>query len=118
MRAQLIRDLFDRSRISAILLAFALLLGAAATGALAVPSTNGAEQAPASLVEMAQFGPGGAVDPKRDCQTIRQCRFERGGSFRGCISTYTCRVCRFVEAKCEIGGRSQNCRELRCTWGG
>jgi hypothetical protein len=66
----------------------------------------------------AQYGPGGKIDPTRDCQTIRQCRFERGGSYRGCISTYTCRVCKFVPSKCEIGGRSQNCNELRCTWGG
>lgn len=55
---------------------------------------------------------------QRDCQTIRTCRFERGGSYRGCLSSYTCRVCRPVRTKCEIGGRMQNCHELRCTWGG
>ena len=65
-----------------------------------------------------QYGPGGLINPGRDCQTIRQCRFERGGSFRGCISAYTCRVCRLVEARCNIGGRSQNCREMQCGWGG
>ena len=58
------------------------------------------------------------VSPQRDCQTIRTCRFDRGGSFRGCLSSYTCRTCRFVRARCEIGGRSQNCQEMRCTWGG
>ena len=65
----------------------------------------------------AQVGPGGLIDPIRDCQTIRQCRYTKGGSFRGCISTYTCKVCRMVPAKCEIGGRTQNCREMRCGWG-
>ena len=66
----------------------------------------------------AQSVQGGIASPQRDCQTIRTCRFERGGSYRGCLSSYTCRVCRLVKAKCEIGGRSQNCQEMRCTWGG
>ena len=66
----------------------------------------------------AQVGPGGLINPQRDCQTIRTCRFERGGSYRGCLSSYTCRTCRFVKARCEIGGRRQNCQEMRCTWGG
>lgn len=58
------------------------------------------------------------VSARRDCQTIRTCRFERGGSYRGCLSSYTCRVCRLVKARCEIGGRRENCQEMRCTWGG
>jgi len=57
-------------------------------------------------------------DGRRDCQTVRTCRFQRGGSYRGCLSSYTCRVCRLVSARCEIGGRAQNCQEMRCTWGG
>jgi hypothetical protein len=69
-------------------------------------------------MSLAQFGPGGLVNPARDCQTIRTCRFERGGSFRGCLSTYTCRTCRLVESRCSIGGRSQVCREVQCGWGG
>lgn len=69
--------------------------------------------APAS----AQVGPGGLINPQRDCQTIRTCRFERGGSFRGCLSSYSCRTCRFVRARCEIGGRSENCQQMVCTWG-
>lgn len=66
----------------------------------------------------AQSSQPGLVNPQRDCQTIRTCRFERGGSYRGCLSSYTCRVCRFVKASCQIGGRAQNCQEMRCTWGG
>ena len=66
---------------------------------------------------VAQTGPG-LVDPQRNCQVIRTCRFDRGGSYRGCLSSYTCRTCRLVKARCEIGGRTQNCHEMRCTWGG
>lgn len=64
----------------------------------------------------AQSGPGGAIDPSRDCQTIRQCRFTKGGDFRGCISAYTCRSCRFVKAACTISGRERTCQEMRCSW--
>lgn len=72
----------------------------------------------AAPVAIAQTSSTSLDSPRRDCQTIRTCRFERGGSFRGCLSSYTCRTCRLVRAKCEIGGRSQNCQEMRCTWGG
>ena len=41
---------------------------------------------------MAQLVPPGAS--QRDCQTIRTCNFARGGSYRGCLSSYSCRVCR------------------------
>jgi hypothetical protein len=86
------------------------LLPAAATALLAMS----ASLAPLS----AQSGPLGIATAQRDCQTIRTCSFTRGGSFRGCLSSYTCRVCRFVPARCEIGGRKTNCQEMRCTWGG
>jgi hypothetical protein len=72
----------------------------------------------AAKLELAQYGPGGAVNPLRDCQTIRSCNYRRGGLYRGCISTYTCRVCEFVTARCRIDGHKGTCRELRCTWGG
>jgi hypothetical protein len=62
--------------------------------------------------------PQGGLNPQRDCQTIRTCRFERGGSYRGCLSSYSCRTCRPVAARCEIGGRAQNCQRMICTWGG
>ncbi len=66
----------------------------------------------------AQSGGVSLANAQRDCQTIRTCRYERGGSYRGCLSSYTCRTCRLVKARCEIGGRMQNCHEMRCTWGG
>jgi hypothetical protein len=44
----------------------------------------------------AQEGPGGYLNPGRDCQTITTCRFQKGGSYRGCLSSYSCRVCKFV----------------------
>jgi hypothetical protein len=65
----------------------------------------------------AQEGPGGSVNPGRDCQTLLTCRYSKGGSYRGCLSSYSCRVCQFVPARCQIGGRGRNCRELRCNWG-
>ena len=69
------------------------------------------------LPVMAQSGPGGAVNPNRDCQTIRTCNFSRGGSFRGCISSYSCRVCQLVAQRCNIGNQRSNCRQMRCNWG-
>jgi len=68
----------------------------------------------------AQEGPGGLINPQRDCQTIRTCNFRRGGSYRGCLSTYSCRVCRFVRVSCRGQGLGRRgvCQKLRCTWGG
>jgi len=67
----------------------------------------------------AQQGSGGLVNLERDCQSIRSCNFRRGGSYRGCISSYSCRTCRLVAARCTIGGagNARACREMRCTWG-
>jgi hypothetical protein len=77
-----------------------------------------------ALVACACLGGAGAalaqpanVDPQRDCQTIRSCSFARGGAYRGCISSYSCRTCRFVRASCFVDGRRSTCQELRCTWG-
>ena len=72
----------------------------------------------AAPAAVAQSSPPNLVNPQRDCQTIRTCRFDRSGSYRGCLSSYTCRTCKLVPTRCEIGGRTQNCREMRCTWGG
>lgn len=63
----------------------------------------------------AQEGPGGLLNPQRDCQTIRTCNFRKGGSYRGCLSSYSCKVCKFVRVSCG-GGRV--CERLRCGWGG
>lgn len=58
------------------------------------------------------------VDRGKDCQTLRTCQFSRRGAFRGCLSSYTCRVCRPVPTRCVVAGRGTRCFELRCTWGG
>ncbi|MGQ0456892.1 MAG: hypothetical protein ACT4OU_07505 [Hyphomicrobium sp.] len=84
---------------------FALAVVAGFSAASATPS-------------VAQVGPGGAINPQRDCQTVVTCNFKRSGSYRGCVSSYSCRVCSFVPARCSIGGRrGKTCRELRCGWG-
>lgn len=62
----------------------------------------------------AQEGPGGLVNPQRDCQTILTCNFRKGGSYRGCLSSYSCRTCRFVKVAC---GAGRVCEKLRCGWG-
>ena len=54
----------------------------------------------------------------RDCQVVRACNFRRGGAYRGCLSAFTCRVCRFVPARCTVGGKQRTCQRMRCTWGG
>jgi hypothetical protein len=64
----------------------------------------------------AQEGPGGLINPGRDCQTVRTCNFRKGGSYRGCLSSYSCRVCRFVQVGCKNGRGT--CQRLRCGWGG
>ena len=67
----------------------------------------------------AQEGPGGSINPGRDCQTITTCQFKKGGSYRGCLSSYSCRVCTYVAAPCKIvGARGKVCRTSKCTWGG
>ena len=71
-----------------------------------------------ALPASAQQGPGGGVNPQRDCQTLLSCQFKRGGNYRGCVSSYSCRYCTFVNAKCSIpGSRGRVCREMRCSWG-
>jgi hypothetical protein len=62
----------------------------------------------------AQPAPGAS---QRDCQTIRTCNFGRGGSYRGCLSSYSCRVCSFVRASCYVDGTRKVCQEMKCRWG-
>lgn len=58
------------------------------------------------------------IVPQRDCSTIRTCRFDRGGPYRGCVSSYSCRACEFVVSNCTVGsGRRGKCQRLRCGWG-
>jgi hypothetical protein len=55
----------------------------------------------------------------RDCQVVRTCNFGRLGTYRGCLSAFTCRVCRFVPARCVVvNGTQRVCQRMRCTWGG
>jgi len=65
----------------------------------------------------AQEGPGGSINPGRDCQTIVTCNFKKGGSYRGCLSSYSCRVCRFVASGSTIGGTRKRSHTSVCTWG-
>lgn len=57
--------------------------------------------------------PGGT----RDCQTVRVCNFARNATVRGCLSSYTCRRCRLVAARCK-NGLGRVCQEMICSWGG
>ena len=54
----------------------------------------------------------------RDCQTVRTCNFSKTGAVRGCLSSYSCRMCRPVTVKCNLPGGGGKCQELRCDWGG
>ena len=83
-----------------------LLAVGALAGLLLLPAPGGAS---------AQQAVG--IDPGRDCQTVRTCNFSRTGRVRGCLSSYTCRTCRMVTARCTLAGRSR-CQEVVCTWGG
>ncbi|MFZ4806199.1 MAG: hypothetical protein ACOYLQ_03005 [Hyphomicrobiaceae bacterium] len=64
-----------------------------------------------------QVGPGGLINPQRDCKTVRFCNFARTGSYRGCVSAYSCRACRFVAARCDIDGTRRTCSRVQCAWG-
>ena len=66
---------------------------------------------------IAQVGPGGAINPQRDCQTIVTCNFRKNGSYRGCLSSYSCRQCRMVSVRCPAGDRRKTCQEFSCGWG-
>lgn len=59
-----------------------------------------------------------AQDAQRDCQTVRTCRYDRAGPYRGCLSSYTCRICKFVQSRCRTDGSRRVCQEMRCSWGG
>jgi len=76
---------------------------------MALPQSAGAQQAV-------------GVDPtNRHCQTILTCNFRRGGSYRGCLSSYTCRSCRLVRTRCtgdDLASGRRQCQEFVCSWGG
>jgi hypothetical protein len=95
----------------------AMLAGKPALPAPFTNSFDALDAAGSTLFERLQADPGGAIDPNRDCQTVRLCRFTQGGIFRGCISAFSCRTCQFAPARCTISGRERICRQLRCSWG-
>lgn len=67
---------------------------------------------------VAQEGLGGAINPGRDCQTITTCQFKKGGAWRGCVSSYSCRTCVFVASSCQVGDtKAKRCFISRCAWG-
>lgn len=70
----------------------------------------------ALAVSEASAQPAG-LDPGRDCQTIRTCNFARAGAYRGCLSSYSCRRCRFVPARCTVDGQRRVCQQMKCSWG-
>lgn len=55
------------------------------------------------------------LNPQRDCHTLLKCNYAKGGSFRGCISTYSCKSCRLVPVSCSAPGAS-SCRKIKCSW--
>jgi hypothetical protein len=59
------------------------------------------------------------IDAGRDCQTIRRCNFTKTGTFRGCISAYSCRTCKIDRANCTFnaGAGRKVCNALTCSWG-
>lgn len=62
------------------------------------------------------------TDPSnKRCQTLLTCNYSRGGVYRGCLSSYTCRICRPQRVRCtasDIASGRRLCTELVCTWGG
>lgn len=67
-----------------------------------------------SAIAQQLIAPGGA---QRNCQTVRTCDFSRGAAVRGCLSSYTCRICKTVRARCDVAG-ARICERVVCGWGG
>lgn len=57
------------------------------------------------------------IDAGKDCHNFRTCNFGRRGAYRGCLSSYSCKVCRFVPANCTVDGQRKVCQRLRCGFG-
>lgn len=66
----------------------------------------------------AAFASAGAEAAQRNCQTLLTCNYSKGGSYRGCLSSYSCRACRFVPSRCQIGNTTGRCQKLVCDWAG
>lgn len=63
------------------------------------------------------FAQPAGLDAGKDCHNFRTCNFGRRGAYRGCLSTYACKVCRFVPANCVVDGQRKVCQRLRCGFG-
>jgi hypothetical protein len=70
-----------------------------------------------TLAQAQAVAPG--IDAGRDCQTVRRCNFTKTGTFRGCISAYSCRTCKVERANCTFnaGPGRKTCSTLSCSWG-
>jgi hypothetical protein len=55
---------------------------------------------------------------QKDCQTIRTCNFARGSAVRGCLSSYSCRSCRFVPRCQTVAGKRVCDYQAQCGWRG
>ena len=60
----------------------------------------------------------GAPPSRKDCQTIRTCNFARDADVRGCLSSYSCRTCRFVRRCQSISGQRICNYQSECGWRG
>ena len=67
---------------------------------------------------LAQSLPGSFGPSQKDCQTIRTCNFARNAEVRGCLSSYSCRSCRFVPRCQTIAGKRVCDYQARCGWRG
>ena len=90
------------------------LLGLAGPSA-AMPAVHVATKMAGAMIVPVQAA---SSDQGRNCQTLRTCQYAKSGSFRGCVSSYSCRNCRFVADKCSLGPVSGKCQKLVCDWGG
>lgn len=66
----------------------------------------------------AQSAPGSFGPSQKDCQVIRTCNFARNADVRGCLSSYSCRSCRFVPRCQTIAGQRVCDYQARCGWRG
>ena len=90
-------------------------LAARLTGALVL---SAALVASIAVSASAQSLPGSFGIGQKDCQTIRTCNFARGADVRGCLSSYSCRSCRFVPRCQTIAGKRVCDYQAQCGWRG
>ena len=74
----------------------------------------------ASLAQAQTLPPSALVSPpsRKDCQVVRTCNFARDAEVRGCLSSYSCRSCRFVPRCQTIAGKRVCDYQAQCGWRG